>query len=212
MTVRERWQHMLQNMPLVAILRGLKPDEAVDVAAALKDAGFLCLEIPLNSPDPFTSIERLIKKFGSELLIGTGTVLTEADVAASHNAGAQFIVSPNTNPAVIRAAKSAGMISFPGFATPSEAFTALDAGADALKLFPAEAASPAILRAMKAVLPGKYPVFPVGGITADNMSDYHTAGAAGFGIGSSIYKSGITPSAVRERAETFVQAWRNLRR
>jgi 2-dehydro-3-deoxyphosphogalactonate aldolase len=212
MTAQEQWQKMLADMPLVAILRGLKPTEAVDVAGALKDAGFLCLEIPLNSPDPFTSIERLTKKFRGELLIGTGTVLREADVEASHRAGAQFIVSPNVNAAVIRATKSLGLISFPGFATPSEAFSALDAGADALKLFPAEAASPAVLRAMKAVLPGKCPVFPVGGISAGNMADYAAAGAAGFGIGSAIYKSGVAANAVRERSDTFVQAWRNLRR
>jgi len=208
----ELWQNMLRDMPLVAILRGLKPEEAIDVANALKDAGFLCLEIPLNSPDPFRSVELLTKAFGGQLLIGTGTVLTEADVTASQNAGAQFIVSPNMNPVVIRATKAAGMLSLPGFATPSEAFAAIDAGADALKLFPAEAVSPAALRAMKAVLPVACPVFPVGGITRNNMTDYHAAGAAGFGIGSSIYRSGVTASAVRERAAAFVQAWRNLRR
>ena len=212
MTAQKQWQHMLTTMPLIAILRGLKPDEAIDVASALKDAGFLCLEIPLNSPDPFTSIERLTKTFGDELLIGTGTVLNEADVAASHKAGAQFIVSPNVNADVIRKTKSLGMLSLPGFATPSEAFAALGAGADALKLFPAEAASPAVLRAMKAVLPTNYPVFPVGGISVDNMADYHAAGAAGFGIGSSVYKSGIAAGEVGKRAASFVQAWCNLRR
>jgi 2-dehydro-3-deoxyphosphogalactonate aldolase len=212
MTVQGQWQRMLTQMPLVAILRSLKPAEALDVAGALKDAGFLCLEVPLNSPDPFTSIKLLTENFGDQLLIGTGTVLTEQDVEASQRAGAQFIVSPDVNAAVIRATKSMGLISFPGFATPSEAFTALDAGADALKLFPAEAAPPAVLRAMKAVLPEKCPVFPVGGIGTENMADYYAAGAAGFGIGSAIYKSGVTAPAVRERADTFVQAWRNLRR
>ena len=212
MTVQEQWQRMLSLMPLVAILRGLKPAEAIDVAGALKEAGFLCLEIPLNSPDPFSSVALLTEKFGDQLLVGTGTVLTEADVRASHKAGAKFIVSPNVNAAAIRATKSLGLISFPGFATPTEAFAALDAGADALKLFPAEAASASVLRAMKAVLPAGCPVFPVGGITTGNMGDYHAAGAAGFGIGSAIYKSGVTANAVRERAETFVQAWHNLRR
>jgi 2-dehydro-3-deoxyphosphogalactonate aldolase len=199
-------------MPLVAILRGVTTHEVISVAAALKDCGFLCVEIPLNSPDPLTSIDCLRQRFGAELLIGAGTVLTEAEVMAVHEAGADFVVSPNTNPTVIRATKARGLWSLPGFATPSEAFAALEAGADALKLFPAEAAPPPIVRALKAVLPSHARVLPVGGITPGAMAGYVSAGAAGFGIGSAIFKPGLEVAAVRECAGRFVEAWRAIRR
>jgi 2-dehydro-3-deoxyphosphogalactonate aldolase len=199
-------------MPLLAILRGITPGEVIPVAAALKDCGFLCLEIPLNSPDPLISIGSLRRAFGSELLIGAGTVLTEAEVVAVHEAGADFVVSPNTNAAVIRLTKQRGLRSLPGFATPTEAFAALQAGADALKLFPAESAPPPTVRALKAVLPPHARVLPVGGISPAAMADYVAAGAAGFGIGSAIFKPGLTAAAVRERAESFVEAWHAIRR
>jgi 2-dehydro-3-deoxyphosphogalactonate aldolase len=211
MTEISMWKRILSHMPLVAILRGIEPSEVLDVATALEQAGMLCLEIPLNSPDPLTSIERVKDHFGGRMLVGAGTVLTVSDIAAVRKAGAEFVVSPNTNPAVIRATKSKGLISLPGFMTPTEAFAAIEAGADALKLFPAEAAPPAILKSLKSVLPAGFPVFPVGGITPGSMADYLAAGAGGFGIGSAIYKRGVDADAVRERAAAFVSAWRSLR-
>jgi 2-dehydro-3-deoxyphosphogalactonate aldolase len=212
MTERASWPLVLAQIPLIAILRGVRPVEAINIAAALEQAGFLCVEVPLNSPDPLASIRMLKEEFGESVLIGAGTVLTAFDVEAVFEAGAELIVSPNTNPAVIRAAKARGLLSLPGFTTPSEAFTALEAGADALKLFPAEATSPAVLRAIKAVLPPTMPVLPVGGITPESMAGYLEAGAAGFGIGSALYRPGFDACTVRIRAERYVAAWRNLRR
>lgn len=205
------WQQVCSHTPLIAILRGIEPAQAEPIAEALQTAGLLCLEIPLNSPRPLESIERIRARFGSSLFVGAGTVVREADVSAVEQVGAQFVVSPNTNVAVIEATKARGLIAVPGFATPTEAFTALTAGADALKLFPAESASPAVLRAMLAVLPPTLPVFPVGGITVDNMATYLAAGAAGFGIGSAIYAPGLAAQDVRERAAAFVARWRLLR-
>jgi 2-dehydro-3-deoxyphosphogalactonate aldolase len=212
MTEIVSWQGVLSEMPLVAILRGIEFSEVLEVAAALEQAGFLCLEIPLNSPEAATSICRLADTFAGKLLIGAGTVLTVAEVKAVHEAGAKFVVSPNTNPAVIRATKSCGLISLPGFATPTEAFAAIEAGADAIKLFPAEAAPPVTLKALKSVLPPTMPIFPVGGISPETMAGYIAAGAAGFGIGSAIYKRGIGVDDVHERAAGFVTAWRRLPR
>ncbi len=205
------WQRVLSEMPLIAILRGIQPAEAVDIATALDEAGFLSLEIPLNSPDPLTSIRRIRDRFGGKLLVGAGTVLTPADVEAVRGAGAEFVVSPNANPAVIRSTKACGLISIPGFATPGEAFAAIEAGADVLKLFPAEAVAPHVLRAMKSVLPGAMPIFPVGGINPDSMGEYVRAGAAGFGIGSAVYKAGIDAATARKHAAAFTAAWRGLR-
>jgi 2-dehydro-3-deoxyphosphogalactonate aldolase len=204
------WARVLADLPLIAILRGLTPQDALAVAGALQAAGFLCLEVPLNSPDALQSIAILRAHFGDRLLIGAGTVLSVAEVQSSRDCGAQLIVSPNTAPAVIAATKQSGLLSVPGFATPSEAFIALDSGADALKLFPAEAAPPPVLRAMKAVLPPKVPVLPVGGITPSTMPTYRRAGAAGFGIGSALYSPGTPPERVENRAATFIQAWRDL--
>jgi 2-dehydro-3-deoxyphosphogalactonate aldolase len=211
MTAGISWQRVLSHMPLVAILRGIEPSEALDVAAVLERAGFLCLEIPLNSPDALTSIQRLCAHFKGKLLVGAGTVLTIAEVEAVRKAGSEFVVSPNSNPLVIRATKARGMLSIPGFATLTEAFAAIEAGADALKLFPAEAAPPAVLNAMRSVLPFGLPVLPVGGITPESMAGYVAVGAAGFGIGSALYKRGVEVNAIRERAEGFVRAWRSLR-
>jgi 2-dehydro-3-deoxyphosphogalactonate aldolase len=194
-------------MPLVAILRGVEPSQILDVAQVLHEAGILSLEIPLNSPDPLASIRRARDEFDGRILIGAGTVLSQDNVAVVKAAGAQFVVSPGVDSAVIRATKSVGLLSFPGFYTASEAFAALAAGADVLKLFPAEAASPSVLRALRAVLPARCPVFPVGGISCESMAAYVAAGASGFGIGSALYRPGITLDEIREKAVSFVTAW-----
>jgi 2-dehydro-3-deoxyphosphogalactonate aldolase len=196
----------LARCPLVAILRGVKPDEVAPIAAALIDAGFAIIEIPLNSPDPYTSIARLAHQFGDLALIGAGTVLTPTQVNDVNAAGGRLIVMPHADTDVIRAAKAARMVSLPGFATPTEAFAAIHAGADGLKLFPAEAGTPAILKAMKAVLPPDLPILPVGGITPDRMVAYHQAGAAGFGLGSALYKPGDTGKEVAIAASKFIAA------
>jgi 2-dehydro-3-deoxyphosphogalactonate aldolase len=194
----------LTRCPLVAILRGVRPDEVETIVAELDNAGFTIVEVPLNSPYPLTSIARLQARFGAQMLIGAGTVMTPDDVAAVHAAGGRLIVTPHSNISVIRAAKAFGMIACPGFATPTEAFACLAAGADALKLFPAEASSPAVLRAIRAVLPPATMVLPVGGIGPDNMGVWRAAGAAGFGIGSSIYKPGDTAAIVADKARLLL--------
>ncbi|KZC17739.1 2-dehydro-3-deoxy-6-phosphogalactonate aldolase [Rhodanobacter sp. FW510-R12] len=198
----------LDPLPLVAILRGLSPDEAVDVGNMLADAGFRVLEVPLNSPAPLDSIRRLAERFGSERLIGAGTVLDPAQVRGVADAGGRLVVMPHADVAVIRAAKRAGLYCVPGVATPTEAFAALAAGADALKLFPAEQASPAVLKAWRAVLPAGTAVLPVGGIAPDTMGPWLAAGAAGFGIGSSLYAPGRAADDVGARAHAFAKAWR----
>ncbi|MET0309166.1 MAG: 2-dehydro-3-deoxy-6-phosphogalactonate aldolase [Sphingomonas sp.] len=196
-------------MPLIAILRGLTPAEAEPVGEVLINAGFRCLEVPLNSPNPLDSINILSRAFGARALIGAGTVLTPSAVAEVADAGGRIIISPNTDVAVIREAKVRELISLPAFQTPSEAFAAIAAGADALKLFPAEAASPAILKAMRAVLPPAVPVFPVGGVDVAAMAKWRIAGAAGFGIGSSLYAPGRSLAEIASRAAALVAAWRN---
>jgi 2-dehydro-3-deoxyphosphogalactonate aldolase len=201
----------MAELPLIAILRGIEPDAAVPFAAALQSAGLLCVEVPLNSPLAHRSIEVMRSRFDGKLLIGAGTVRTVAHVSAAHSAGAQLIVSPNTNPAVIDAAKGYGLISIPGFLSPSEAFAAIAAGADALKLFPAEAAAPALIRALRAVMVETIPLIPVGGITPLNLRTWIDAGAAGAGIGSALYSPGCTVSQVYERAVSFVSTWRDCR-
>jgi 2-dehydro-3-deoxyphosphogalactonate aldolase len=202
------WNDVLRNLPLVAILRGLTPEESVEVGEALVAAGFKCLEVPLNSPSPLESIARLRRALGERAIVGAGTVLSPAAVQEVVSAGGQIVISPNTNPAVIAATKAAGLISFPAFFTPSEAFTAIEAGADALKLFPADTAGPATLKAMKAVLPATTPVFPVGGVQPDNVAAWRVAGASGFGLGSALYKPGQSAAQVSAAAEAFVAAWR----
>lgn len=201
------WLHPL---PLVAILRGLTPDEAVATGRAIVEAGFRMLEVPLNSPRPIDSIARLAAALGDEVLVGAGTVMTPANVDAVATAGGRLIVMPHADTTVIRAAKAAGLLCVPGVATPTEAFAALDAGADALKLFPAEQATPAVLKAWRAVLPREVPVLPVGGITPDNMAPWVAAGAAGFGIGSALYTPGRSLDDTASRARAFAQAWQAL--
>jgi 2-dehydro-3-deoxyphosphogalactonate aldolase len=199
----------LDPLPLVAILRGLTPDESVDISRALVDAGFRMLEVPLNSPQPFESIRRMADALGSDYLVGAGTVLDPANVRKVADAGGRLIVMPHADTAVIRAAKDAGLYCVPGVATPTEAFAALAAGADALKLFPAEQASPAVLKAWRAVLPRDLAVLPVGGISPDNMAPWIEAGAAGFGIGSALYAPGRPASDVATRARAFADGWRS---
>lgn len=202
------WNTVLRTLPLVAILRGLRPDEAVEIGETLVAAGFCCLEVPLNSPAPLDSICRLREALGDRAIVGAGTVLSPRSVQEVVDAGGQIIISPNTNPAVIAATKAAGLISFPAFFTPSEAFAAIDAGADALKLFPAETAGPATLKAIKAVLPPATPVFPVGGVEPGNVAAWRAAGANGFGLGSALYKPGHSAAQVGSAAGAFVAAWR----
>ncbi|MDB5430046.1 MAG: 2-dehydro-3-deoxy-6-phosphogalactonate aldolase [Caulobacter sp.] len=202
------WFDRIADLPLVAILRGLRPEEALDMAGVLHDAGFRCLEVPLNSPEPLESIRRISEAFGDRLLVGAGTVLTVAAVEAVAEAGGRLIVSPNADITVIAAAKARGLVSLPGMFTPSEAFAALAAGADGLKLFPAEAASPTVLKAMKAVLPADAPVFVVGGVTPETMAPWRTAGAQGFGLGSALYKPGRPVAEVEAAAAAFAAAWR----
>lgn len=200
----------LEPLPLVAILRGLAPDEAVATGRAIVAAGFRVLEVPLNSPQPLDSIARLAEALGADVLLGAGTVMTPAQVDAVANAGGRLIVMPHADTAVIRAAKAAGLLCVPGVATPTEAFAALAAGADGLKLFPAEQFSPAVLKAWRAVLPRAVPVLPVGGIAPDTMAPWIAAGAAGFGIGSALYAPGRSLDDTTQRARAFAQAWHIL--
>jgi len=192
--------------PLVAILRGVKPDEVEEIGEALVSAGFTLIEVPMNSPDPLDSIARLAKRFEGRAVIGAGTVLREAQVAEVEAAGGTMIISPNANLKVIAASAARGLVSLPGIFTMSEAFAALDTGATALKLFPAEAASPNVLKAMRAVLPKDARVLPVGGIAPDTMAPWRAAGAPGFGLGSALYKPGMTAAEVGANARAFVAA------
>lgn len=202
------WDEVLAALPLIAIIRGVRPEEVEAVGDALADAGFVCIEVPLNSPEPLESIRRLRSRLGERALVGAGTVLTAEAVDAVADAGSEIIVAPNFDPRVAERAKARGLVYLPGVFTPSEAFAAIGAGADALKLFPAEAASPKVLKAIKAVLPPAAPVLPVGGIEPDGMAPWRAAGASGFGIGGALYAPGRSPAVVGERAERFVAAWR----
>ena len=200
----------LARCPLIAILRGVRPDEVEAIAEALLGAGVAIVEVPLNSPEPIESIRRLAARYGERMLVGAGTVMKPAQVDAIADAGGKLLVTPHADVAVVRAAKARGMLACPGGFTPTEFFSLLAAGADAVKLFPAEAASPAVLRAVRAVLPSGTMVLPVGGIAADNMEQWLAAGAAGFGIGSSIFKPGDTPEIVAAKARSLVAAHRHV--
>jgi len=200
----------MARCPLVAILRGVRPEEIEGIADALVEAGFSMIEIPLNSPDPLNSIGRIAKRYGNDVLIGAGTVLSVDQVEAVRGEGGRLIVSPNTNAAVIGASAAAGLVSLPGYSTPSEAFAAIGAGASGLKLFPAEAAAPAVLRAQRAVLPADMAVLVVGGITPETMAPWLGSGAQGFGLGSALYKPGDAPALVGERARHFIDALKML--
>lgn len=196
--------------PLVAILRGLKPAEAVDVAKALHAAGFRALEVPLNRPGALECIAAMVALNLPDTLVGGGTMLNVGHVEAVYEAGGRLLVSPNCNPAAIRRAADLGMYCAPGVATPTEAFAALDAGAHALKLFPAEMIGHGGLKAFGSVIPAGTPMWPVGGITPDNMEGWVRAGANGFGIGGALYTPGVTLDALAERAAAFVAKWRSL--
>jgi 2-dehydro-3-deoxyphosphogalactonate aldolase len=211
MTDRKHDPHF-SDMPLIAILRGVRSDEAVAIGQALFDAGFRVIEVPLNSPDPIESIARLATAFGDRARIGAGTVLTVEQVRDVAAAGGTLVVSPNANPDVIRGTKAAGLWSAPGVATPTEGFAALDSGADMLKLFPAEQIFPRVVTAWRAVFPPDVPLVPVGGITPTTMRDFVDAGADGFGLGSALYKPGMSPADVSATADAFVATWRTCRR
>lgn len=200
----------MRELPLIAILRGLTPAEAPAVGRALVDAGFHLIEVPLNSPEPLRSIEALRARC-PQALVGAGTVLSTEQVQAVHGAGGQLIVSPNFEAAVVQHSAQLGLVSLPGVMTPTEAFGALAAGATGLKLFPAELTSPAVVKALLAVLPAGTPLMPVGGISPDNMASWCSAGAAGFGIGSALYKPGKTAAQVHADARRFVAAWHAAR-
>lgn len=206
MTLRLTFERSLETFPCVAILRGLKPENALDIGQVLFDAGFRIIEVPLNSPDPLESISILAEHFENRAIIGAGTVLSTSDVNDVHGAGGQIIVSPNANLDVIRRSKALGLLSAPGVQTVTEAFSAIDAGADCLKFFPGEAISPVILKAMKAVLPASIPCLVVGGVTPEKMSSYFAVGASGFGLGSAVFKAGDDAKAVSIKAQAFKAA------
>ena len=203
----ERFEAAMRALPLVAILRGVKPAEAPAIGEALFEAGFRLIEVPLNSPQPLDSIAALRERF-PDAVIGAGTVLTAAEVREVASAGGELVVAPNFDRDVVEETVRLGLVSLPGILTPTEAFAALKEGADGLKLFPAELASPAVVKAMLAVLPTGTPLIPVGGIGAENMAAWRAAGAAGFGLGSSLYKPGDDAAAVRVKAAAIVAAWR----
>ena len=208
MTPSQLLRGRLDQCPLIAIIRGVTLEEAEAVGAAIFEAGIRIIEVPLNSPRPLDSIERLARCLGDEALIGAGTVLDTEQVARVRDAGGKIIVSPSTDREVIAATAAAGLVSTPGYFTPSEAFEALAAGAHGLKFFPAEAASPTVIKAQKAVLPKDVPVLVVGGITQGNMKPWTDAGANGFGLGSALYKPGQSADETGRNARAFVEAVR----
>jgi 2-dehydro-3-deoxyphosphogalactonate aldolase len=203
-------QSSLERRPLIAILRGVTPDEVVPIGRALAQAGFVIIEVPLNSPRPLESIRKLRDAFHDTVLVGAGTVTTTAQVREVADAGGGIIVMPHSDPEVVRAAKTMGLYCIPGISTPTEGFAALGNGADALKLFPAELMTPRVLRAMRSVFPKQTRFLPVGGITPEIMAEYVAAGASGFGLGSALYKQGDNAETVAANARAFVDAWRQL--
>jgi 2-dehydro-3-deoxyphosphogalactonate aldolase len=206
MGAAELFRSYFDLCPLIAIIRGVRPEEVEEIGQALFDAGIRIIEVPLNSPEPLDSIGRLARKFGDRALIGAGTVLRPEQVAAVAGAGGRIIVSPGFDAEVVTATVEAGLVAAPGYFTPTEAFAALKAGAHTLKLFPAEAASPAVVKAQRAVIPRSTPLVVVGGITPDKMADYFAAGADGFGLGGALYKPGQGAHDVLEQGRAFVSA------
>jgi len=203
-SAKELLHRYLDECPLVAIIRGVTPADAEVVGDAIYEAGMRIIEVPLNSPEPLKSIELLADKFRDRMLVGAGTVLNAHQVADVKSAGGRIIVSPNANLAVVSATAAAGLVASPGYFTPTEAFAAIDAGATALKLFPAEAASPAVLKAQLAVIPKDIPVMVVGGVKPDNMRPWLDAGAAGFGLGGGLYQPGQSAGETLEKARAYV--------
>lgn len=197
----------MSDRELIAILRGVQPSEAVDVAKVLVEAGFTKIEVPLNSPDPVRSIGLIVDAFGDKALIGAGTVLTTEQVESIAATGAKLIVSPNANPAVIARTRELNMQSYPGVLTPTECFSALEAGANGLKLFPADVLGASGVKAIRAVLPAETQLFAVGGVGADNLKAWRSAGILGFGIGSSLYKPGVSLEDLSQRAQELVNAY-----
>lgn len=208
MSAKQLLHRYLDQCPLVAIIRGVTPDEAEAIGDAIYEGGIRIIEVPLNSPDPLQSIERLAKKFGDKVLVGGGTVLDPADVARVRDVGGRIIVSPNTNRDVIAAAAAAGLVASPGYFTPTEAFIAIGAGATTLKLFPAENSSPAALKAQLAVIPKDVPIMIVGGVKPDNMRPWLDAGATGFGLGGGLYKPGQSAAETLDKARAYVAGLR----
>ncbi|HEY4079787.1 MAG TPA: 2-dehydro-3-deoxy-6-phosphogalactonate aldolase [Burkholderiaceae bacterium] len=209
MTMRERFDAAFTALPLVAILRGVKPDEVEPIALALYEAGFRLIEVPLNSPNALDSIARLARCLPADAVMGAGTVLSPEAADKVKDAGGQLIVMPHSDRRVIEHVKQVqGLLCIPGAATPTEAFACVEAGADAVKLFPAELLSPAVVKAMRAVLPPTLKLLPVGGISPTTMAAYRIAGASGFGLGGALYSPGMNAAQVKERAEAFVTAWR----
>ncbi|HEX8621450.1 MAG TPA: 2-dehydro-3-deoxy-6-phosphogalactonate aldolase [Allosphingosinicella sp.] len=206
----EELKRRLGECPLVAIIRGVTPGEAEATGEAFFEAGIRIIEVPLNSPDPLASIERLARRFGEAALIGAGTVLDPADVARVRDVGGRIIVSPNTFPPVIEAAAAAGLVSLPGFFTPSEAFRALRAGATGLKLFPAEGAAPPVVKALRAVLPRDVPLLVVGGVGPGTMWPWLDVGADGFGLGSGLYRPGQSAQETAAKARAYVEGVRGI--
>lgn len=203
MTLHQKFDQALRSLPFIAILRGLTPVDAIPIGQALVNTGWTLLEVPLNSPRPLDSIAAMASAF-PQALIGAGTVLTPGDVRNVHAAGGQLIIAPNFNPAVVAEAVRLRLVCLPGIITASEAFAALEAGATGLKIFPAEMATPAVVKALRAVLPTTAVLLPVGGITPDNIAAYQDAGANGFGIGSALYKAGMTAEHVSQNAAKFI--------
>jgi 2-dehydro-3-deoxyphosphogalactonate aldolase len=205
MSARELLNRYLRECPLVAIIRGVAPNEVEAIGDAIYDGGIRIIEVPLNSPDPLNSIERLAKRFGDRMLVGAGTVVDRVDVARVSDAGGRIIVSPDTNVEVISATASAGLVASPGYFTPSEALAAIRAGATALKLFPAEAATPAVLKAQLAVIPKEVPIMVVGGVKPDSMRPWLDAGATGFGLGGGLYRPGQSAAETLDKARAYVE-------
>ncbi len=206
----ETFAGWLKRWPLIAILRGIKPAEALDISAVLIETGFYIVEVPLNSPEPLSSIIRLAKHFGDNVLIGAGTVTDWEQVPKVADAGGRLIVMPHADERIVEAAKRRNMYVVPGFATATEGFRMIEAGADGIKLFPAEANPPKVLKALRAVLPKDLPVLPVGGIAPASMKEYWEAGADGFGLGSALYKPGDTADKVAQAAAGFRFALQSL--
>jgi 2-dehydro-3-deoxyphosphogalactonate aldolase len=206
MTARALFDRYFSQCPLVAIIRGVTPGEAEDIGQALYDGGIRIIEVPLNSPEPLESIRKLAARMDDAALVGAGTVLRSSQVDEVRTAGGRLIVSPNANAEIIRTVAAAGLVSCPGVFTPTEAFAAIDAGATALKVFPAEAGSPAVIKAMRSVLPPNLPILAVGGVTVDAVGPWLDAGANGFGLGSALYKPGQSAAETLSKARAFVAA------
>lgn len=206
----EQFNNLISPMPLVAILRGLTPDKAFETGGILIETGFRVIEVPMNSPKPIETISILAAEFGQQALIGAGTVMTTDQISQIADAGGKLIVSPHSDPKLITATKARGLFSLPGVATPSEGFASLSAGADGLKLFPAEVLPPSVVKAWRAVMDERVGLFPVGGITPNTMEDYWDAGATGFGLGSALFKTNYTLAQIGANADRFIIRMKNL--